>query len=54
VKKDTLRDNGYSVRKNDDGQWLVRYMPGTHKGWLPVKKAGSNFRTRRHEGFDLS
>jgi hypothetical protein len=38
ANKDSLRDNGYSVRKNEDGQWQVRFVPGTHKGWPPVKK----------------
>lgn len=38
ANKETLRDNGYAVHKNDDGQWLVRFVPGTHKGWPPVQK----------------
>ena len=38
ANKDSLRDNGYSVRKNEDRQWQVRFVPGTYKGWPPVKK----------------
>lgn len=38
ANKEPLRDNGYAVRKNDDGQWQVRFVPGTHKGWPPVQK----------------
>ncbi|CCD86686.1 protein of unknown function [Bradyrhizobium sp. ORS 285] len=29
ANKDSLRDKGYSVRKNEDGQWQVRFVPGT-------------------------
>lgn len=51
ANKDSLRDNGYSVRKNEDRQWQVRFVPGTYKGWPPVKKPEPIFRAGRHEGF---
>ncbi len=38
ANKETLRDNGYAIRKNDDGQWQVRFFPGTKKGWPPLIK----------------
>jgi hypothetical protein len=37
ANKETLMANGYSVRKNENGQWEVRYIPGEKFGWLPVK-----------------
>jgi hypothetical protein len=38
ANKESLRDNGYAVRKNEDGQWQVRFEPSIRKGWPPVKK----------------
>lgn len=33
ANKQTLQDGGYSVRKNDNRQWEVRFVPGIKKGW---------------------
>jgi len=37
ANKDSLQKNGYSVRKNENGQWEVRYIPPEKSGWPPVK-----------------
>jgi hypothetical protein len=34
ANKESLQKNGYSVRKNENGQWETRYIP---PGWPPVK-----------------
>jgi hypothetical protein len=38
ANKQSLQDNGYAVRKNDNGQWEVRFDGDVRKGWPPVKK----------------
>jgi hypothetical protein len=37
ANKDSLQKNGYSVRKNENGQREVRYIPPQRSGWPPVK-----------------
>src|SRR5258708_2739394 len=33
ANKETLQNNGYAVRKNENGRWEVRFVPGTKMGW---------------------
>jgi hypothetical protein len=35
--KESLKKNGYDVRKNPNGQWEVRYLPPDKRGWPPFK-----------------
>jgi hypothetical protein len=37
ANKDSLQKNGYSVRKNENGQWEVRYIPPQKSDWPPAK-----------------
>jgi hypothetical protein len=37
ANKDTLQKNGYSVRKNENDQWEVRFIPPEKSGWPPIK-----------------
>lgn len=37
AQKDSLRKNGYEVRKNPNGQWEVRFTPLGKRGWPPYK-----------------
>lgn len=38
ANKKSLQDNGYSIRKDDNGQWQVRWVPGIKKGWPEITK----------------
>jgi hypothetical protein len=38
ANKDSLQQNGYSVRKTESGKWEVRFIPGTKSGWPPTPK----------------
>jgi hypothetical protein len=37
ANKESLQKNGYSVRKNENGQWEVRYFPPDKSGWPTFK-----------------
>jgi hypothetical protein len=37
ANKDSLQKNGYSVRKNENGQWGVRFIPREKSDWPPPK-----------------
>src|ERR1700733_701778 len=38
ANKKSLQDNGYSIRKDDNGQWQVKWTADTRKGWPPPAK----------------
>ena len=38
ANKDSLQKNGYAARKDDRGQWEVRFVPGTKGAWPPAAK----------------
>lgn len=38
ANKQSLQDNGYAVRKNENGQWEVKFDGDVRKGWPPVQK----------------
>lgn len=37
ANKDTLKNSGYTVRLNENGQWEVRYLRPAKRGWPPYK-----------------
>jgi hypothetical protein len=37
ANKVPLQKAGYSVRKNENGQWEVRFIPPEKSGWPPLK-----------------
>ena len=54
ANKESLQNNGYSIRKNEKGQWEVRFIPDTKMGWPPVPKPEPTVVPARHEGVHLS
>jgi hypothetical protein len=39
ANKKSLQNNGYSVRKSENGEWEVRFIPPKKSGWPPFKPA---------------